>query len=85
MTTYNHAEMVILGNEARAQGRMDALTNQDKKAMGMYGETPKVFVGKFTISQQGGNVWIENGEDEGMECSASIIERALQDLWDNNF
>ncbi len=56
-----------------------------RKATGMYGETPKVFAGKFTISQQGGNVWMDNGEDEGMECNAAIIEEALQRLFNDNF
>jgi hypothetical protein len=42
----------------------------------------KVFVGKFTLSQKGGNVCLDNGEGEWMECRAADIEEVIQDFWD---
>ena len=51
-----------------------------KKKIGMYGETPCVKIGKFSICRQtedGDTLWIEKAGGEGMEIREEIVERDM--------
>jgi len=57
-----------------------------KDKIGMYGETPQVKIGKYTISRQDPDgadktLWISNG-DEGFEIEEDIIEDHIEDIFD---
>lgn len=70
-------------------------TTWDKKEeeikSGMYGEMPKLSIGKFEISlmsnkQKEQNVWIQDLEaDEGGEFKISSLETAIQNFFNSFF
>lgn len=55
----------------------------------MYGQTPKVIIGEFVISQMSdedeNSVWIENGDGEGAEFQSEKLESFLKEFWNKNF
>jgi hypothetical protein len=58
------------------------------EAIGMYGETPRIKIGKLTICRQNDSdetVWIEDEEGIGGEFLSSDIEGLLQKYFDKNF
>lgn len=63
--------------------------DQPRKPVGMYGETPRVKIGKYTISRQDDrSVWIEvdEGKDEG-EGGAfpdTLFEQCIEDFYNKN-
>lgn len=60
----------------------------DKKKVGMYGETPKVTIGNFTICEMtlpaGDSIWIERPEEEGGEFKKSLLEPMLKEFFDKH-
>lgn len=63
---------------------------EDKPRIGMYGETPKITIGKVTICEMtlpaGKSVWIEAGDSaEGGEFSKSLLEPILKKFFDEKF
>ena len=57
---------------------------------GMYGEMPKVTIGKFTISQMTDkenekSIWMEEEGGEGAEFDSELIEEDLQKLFNKHF
>jgi hypothetical protein len=60
--------------------------NQHCGGTGMYGETPRVQVGQFTICRQSDkSVWIENDDGEGAEFHDDLFEQAIKDFFDKHF
>ena len=64
--------------------------NADKKRrIGMYGDTPRVKVGKYIICRQdpdGANesVWIEEEEETGGEFDDSLFEKCIEEFLNKN-
>ena len=61
-----------------------------KAKSGMYGEMPKVKLGKFTIAMMSDKenevrVWIENEEGEGGEFKGVRLEGLISKFFDANF
>ncbi len=57
---------------------------------GMYGETERVKMGKFTICRQSpdcgdNSVWIENGDGEGAAFEDSLLEPVIKNFFDTHF
>lgn len=54
--------------------------------IGMYGETPQVQVGKYTICRQDtDSVWIQNDQDEGAQFSDDLLEKFLDYFFAEHF
>lgn len=57
----------------------------------MYGEMPKVKIGKFTVSQMSDKegeefIWIENTEDgEGGQFDGRLIEKEFEEMYNRHF
>ena len=60
----------------------------DKK-IGMYDETPKITIGKFTICEMtipvGDSIWIQEQDEEGGEFKKDGFEPFLKEFFDKNF
>ena len=61
-----------------------------KQLSGMYGEMPKVKLGKFTIAmmsdkQNEDSVWIEDEDGEGGEYKGAKLEKIIGNFVDANF
>ncbi len=62
-----------------------------KEKSGMYGELPKVYIGKFSISQMSDkenetDIWIQDEEvGEGGQFNGKEIQEDLQKLFDKWF
>lgn len=54
---------------------------------GMYGQNPRVEIGRFTISDNGnGMIWIDDTEDgDGAEFPIATLEKHIKDFYDKNF
>ena len=57
---------------------------------GMYGEMPKLIIGKYEISLMSDkdnelNVWIQSEEGEGGEFIISELEKVIKEFFDKNF
>ena len=58
----------------------------DPKPVGMYGETPRVRIGKFTISRQDDDsVWIETDQGEGAQFPDNLFEQCVLKFYEKNF
>lgn len=62
----------------------------EKKKIGMYGETPRIKVGKFTICRmcpdgEDNSVWIEFADGEGAEFSDELFEEAIASFYAKHF
>jgi hypothetical protein len=58
----------------------------DSKKVGMYGETPRVDVGEFSICRQDENsVWIEHESGEGAQFPDEIFEKFLEGFYNKHF
>jgi hypothetical protein len=67
--------------------RVEALS--DKPRSGMYGETPRVEVGDYTLCRQdldGGNnsVWIEHEDGTGGSFPADKLEEVVEEFFNDN-
>lgn len=56
----------------------------------MYGEMPKLIIGKYEISLMSDkdnelNVWIQSEEGEGSEFIISELEKVIKEFFDKNF
>lgn len=59
---------------------------KDKKPVGMYGETPRVVVGQYSICRQGDNsVWIEHEDGEGAEFNDALFAEFLAEFYNKYF
>ena len=63
---------------------------EEKVKLGMYGESPKVKIGQFTISMASNeknedSVWIENEDGEGGEFTGKSLEEIISAFFDVNF
>jgi hypothetical protein len=62
---------------------------KSKPKIGMYGETPRVQIGKFTICEMhlppGKSIWIEEEGEDGMEFPKDHFEKFLKQWYDTNF
>jgi len=57
-----------------------------KNPIGMYGETPRVKIGKYTICRQDDkSVWIEVEGDEGGQFSDESFEKTIAEYFNKNF
>ena len=60
-----------------------------KDKIGMYGETPRITIGKFIICEMtlppGNQVWIEEIDEDGMAFGKNLFEAALKKFYDKNF
>jgi hypothetical protein len=57
-----------------------------REPLGMYGETPSVMVGRFRLSKNADNIWIDDTEGgDGGEFSVDLLEMALREFYDKNF
>ncbi len=57
-----------------------------RKPVGMYGETPRVQIGKYSISRQGDkSVWIEHDDGEGGEFQDDLFEQFLDEFYNRHF
>lgn len=60
-----------------------------KKKIGMYGDMPRVQVGKFSICEQtdppSDTIWIEEDGGEGGEFQKAAFEKTLSDFYNTNF
>lgn len=58
-----------------------------EKKIGMYGDTPRVQIGKFTICEQsdpvGETVWIESDKDGG-EFPKILLEKIIEEFYNKN-
>lgn len=62
----------------------------NKMKVGMYGEMPKIKIGRFTISmmtdkKEETKIWIQDGEDEGMEIDGKKMESMIETFFNENF
>ena len=59
-----------------------------KKPVGMYGDTPRISIGKFTICEQhippSETVWIEVEGKEGGEFRKEDFEAVIREFFDKN-
>jgi hypothetical protein len=56
------------------------------KPVGMYGETPRVQVGKFSICRQDDNsVWIQKDDGEGGQFPDTAFEEAIETFYNERF
>lgn len=64
-------------------------TQLQKKKVGMYGDTPTIQIGKFTISEMnappGKSLWFEQEEGEGAEFRKDNFEKVVKQFFDANF
>ena len=64
---------------------------KDKKTKsGMYGETPRIIIGEFTISESStskdnSKIWIEHQSGEGGDFSKKDFEKVLETFYNINF
>lgn len=57
-----------------------------KKPVGMYGETPRVQIGKFSVSKQTKDkIWIEREDGEGGAFSEKELAKLLQEFYRERF
>jgi len=60
-----------------------------KRKVGMYGDTPRITIGKFIICEQhdppGETVWIEEVGEDGSEFRKDMFEKALKKFYDAEF
>jgi len=60
--------------------------NQHTCGVGMYGETPRVQIGKFSLCRQDDNsVWLEIEGEEGQQIGDAVMEADLQEIFDKRF
>jgi len=77
---------------------LEMLTNlseelYEKTKSGMYGEMPKVSIGKFSICQKSDKegetgIWVEEGEEDAGGFSGDIVNKELEGLiqvWFNKY
>jgi hypothetical protein len=58
----------------------------ERAPSGMYGETPRVQVGKYLISRQGVNsIWIEHESGEGGEFREDLLEALIDNFYQKFF
>jgi len=61
----------------------------DKKELGMYGDTPRVKVGKFTICKQDDKgIWIQDEGPNGGEGGAfpnELFEKCIEEFFNKHF
>jgi hypothetical protein len=64
------------------------------KPVGMYGETPSVKIGPFTVSRQYEEntddpelmgIWIKHEDGEGGQFDEAALAAHIQTFWDANF
>ena len=63
---------------------------KEQKKSGMYGETPRVKIGRFVISQMTNNkddarIWIENEEGEAAEFDGLTLEKSIEEFFNREF
>ncbi len=59
---------------------------EDRSLVGMYGGTPRVKIGKFSICRQDDHsVWIEGEGGEGGSFPDDLFEAALKDFFNKYF
>ena len=62
------------------------MSEETRKPVGMYGETPKVKVGKFSICRQDGkSVWIELENGEGGSFSDDLFGKSIEEFFNKHF
>jgi hypothetical protein len=60
--------------------------NKTKGGDGMYGNTPRVTIGGFTICDNGdGQTWIEQSDGEGGSFATAELEKAIKAFYNRNF
>lgn len=60
--------------------------DKKREPIGMYGETPKVQIGKYSLSSQGkGSVWIEHESGEGGEFREDDLEVLIHAFYGKHF
>lgn len=62
----------------------------DKPKSGMYGEMPIIKVGRFEVSmmtdKEGEDrIWVRDGEAEGSEFPAKLLEPYLEEFFNKHF
>ena len=58
----------------------------EETKIGMYGETPRVKVGKYTICRQDeSSVWIEHESGEGAQFPDDLFEECIHDFYSSHF
>jgi hypothetical protein len=56
------------------------------ESLGMYGDNPKVTIGKFTITRQAEKrIWIEIDSGEGSEFSEDKLAAHIEKYYNDNF
>ena len=56
------------------------------KPIGMYGETPRVTIGEYSICRQDDtSVWIEHESGEGAQFSDESFEECIKDFYNKHF
>lgn len=60
------------------------------RKVGMYGETPSVKVGEFTLSRMNSDedcesIWIEHESGEGGEFQENQLEKVIAEFYDKHF
>lgn len=66
------------------------MPQEKSKPIGMYGETPKIKIGKFEIcrfdpSGENNSTWIAHEDGEGGQFSDKLFEKAIDDFFNKNF
>ena len=62
------------------------MTGEKKQLSGMYGETPRVQIGEFSISRQGtAKIWIEHTSGEGGEFREDDLENLIRNFYEKFF
>ncbi len=57
-----------------------------RKPVGMYGDTPRVQIGKYSICRQGEkSVWIECDDGEGGEFQDDLFEKFIDEFYNRHF
>ena len=63
--------------------------SKEKQKIGMYGETPKIEVGNYTISEftlpPGDSIWIEAEDGEGGQFPKEKFLVVLKRFYDDSF
>ena len=59
---------------------------KEKVPIGMYGETPRVQIGKYSISKQDENsIWVEHESGEGSAFKEDLLEKHIDDFYKRHF
>ena len=79
------ASMLTLVRVA-VQGALIAVNESPKSKAGMYGDTPRITIGNFTVAESlEGRTYIEHSDGDGGDFDTEDLEKVIQDFYTKHF